>query len=151
MAMDSLELIIQIAISREQEAFRFYEKVAGAASDPNLREVFEQLAREEREHERILWLGKGDASLDLRFKAPYDLKVAEGAEMPELSMEMKPADALQWAMKKEQQAAELYRCLADSSTGAEARSLYQNLANMELEHKHRLEILFVDKGFPEAW
>ena len=151
MAADSLENIIETAIGREQEAYRFYEAVARKASDPGVREVFQKLASEERDHERLLWKSRGDATLNLKFTAPYDFKVAEAVEMPELSSDMKPAEAIQWAMKKELQAAEYYQGLAGSCSDGALRSAYENLANMELGHKHILEILFVDKGYPEVW
>ncbi len=151
MATESLENVFAKAIDREQEAYRFYEEVARKSSDPNVRETFQRLAAEERDHERLLWKSKGDATLNLQFTAPYDLKVAETEDMPELSTDMKPADAIRWAMKKELQSAEFYRGLAKASSDEAVRSAYENLANMELGHKHILEILFVDKGYPEVW
>jgi rubrerythrin len=151
MAEDSLENILVVAIEREQEASRFYEAVAEKAGNPNVREIFQKLAVEEREHERLLWKSKGDATLHLKFNAPHDLKIAETVDMPVLTADMKPAEAIQWAMKKELQAAEFYRNLAGLSSDGAIRSAYENLANMELGHKHRLENLFVDTGYPEAW
>jgi rubrerythrin len=151
MAEDSLENVLMVAIEREQEASRFYEAIALKASDLNVREIFQKLAAEEREHERLLWKSKGDATLNLKFHAPRDLKIAETVDMPELTVDMKPAEAIQWAMKKELQAAEFYRGLASLCLDGTVRSAYENLANMELGHKHRLENLFVDTGYPEAW
>ena len=151
MATESLENVFERAIDREQEACRFYEDVARKSNDPNVRETFQRLASEEREHERLLWKSRGDATLSLKFTAPPDLKVAEAEDMPELSTEMKPADAIRWAMKKELQSAEFYRGLARASSDDGVRSAYENLANMELSHKHILEILFVDTGYPEIW
>jgi hypothetical protein len=31
------------------------------------------------------------------------------------------------------------------------KDVFNNLANMELGHKHRLETVFVDIGYPEAF
>jgi rubrerythrin len=148
---DSIEQVFATAIDREQEAYRFYEAVANKATDPNVRDVFKRLALEEREHERLLWRSKGDATANLKFTAPPDFRITESVDTPQLSLEMKPADAIQWAMKKELQSAEFYRGLAGACADSEVRSAYENLANMELNHKHILEILFVDKGYPEVW
>lgn len=151
MAIDPVENVIAAAIGREQEAYRFYEDVAKKATDPNVRDIFKKLAKEERDHERLLWQSKGDATMNLKFTAPEDLQLAEVVDMPELNADMKPAEAIQWAMKKEYQSAEFYRRLAKSCSDEAVRSAYENLANMELGHKHILEMLFVDKGYPEVW
>jgi rubrerythrin len=151
MAEDTLASVFSTAIDREQEASRFYEAVAQKASDPSVREIFQKLASEERDHERLLWQSRGDSTLNLKFTAPYDLRVADSVDMPELSADMKPSEAIQWAMKKELQSAEFYRGLANSCSDSAVRSAYENLSNMELGHKHILEDLFVDKGYPEVW
>jgi rubrerythrin len=54
-------------------------------------------------------------------------------------------------MKKEQQAVEFYRGLAAGSTDAEVRGVFENLANMELGHKTRLEDIYLEVGYPEAF
>ena len=80
-----------------------------------------------------------------------DYKVAEATELPALSIEMKPADAIALAMKKEQEAVEFYRGLADGSDDAEIKKIFENLVNMELTHKNRLENVFVEIGYPEVF
>jgi rubrerythrin len=41
--------------------------------------------------------------------------------------------------------------LAEWSSDDSHKKHYENLAAMELNHKHRLENMFVDIGYPEAW
>lgn len=51
--MDVIKLM-EKAIENEREAYRMYLEGADAAEDPETRSIFEQLAKWEREHERIL-------------------------------------------------------------------------------------------------
>jgi rubrerythrin len=143
--------LFETAIGREVEAHQFYRDVAERVQDPKVKEIFAQLAQEEKAHEELLWKLRHDPSVPMKFAAPADYKVAEAVELPEITLSMKPADALALAMKKEQQAMEFYQQLADWCTDDSVKQHYANLANMELSHKHRLEGLFVDVGYPEAW
>ncbi len=51
--MDAIELIEQ-AIENERLAAQRYREGAGSADDPETRSMFEQLARWEQDHERVL-------------------------------------------------------------------------------------------------
>jgi rubrerythrin len=88
----------------------------------------------------------------MKFAAPpSDFKIAEATELPVLSFDAKPADAIALAMKKEQQAVEFYRALAQTALDNGLKQVLESLATMELGHKHRLETIFVDIGYPEAF
>jgi rubrerythrin len=147
-----IEQIFSAAIEREIEANQFYAGVAKSAANDSVRQIFTELARDELGHKELLERFKHDPTLDMRIAAPsQDFKIAEATESPRLSIEMKPADAIALAMKKEQQAVEFYRGLARSAKDSVTREMLESLANMELGHKHRLETVFVDIGYPEAF
>ena len=151
--MDQIQLdrLFSMAAKRELEAKEFYTGVAETMSSTAVREIFEQLAREEMGHFELLEKFRLDPSMTMKISAPpSDWKVAESQELPPLSLDMKPADAIGLAMKKEQQAVEFYRSLA-ASASPDIRDIFENLANMELGHKHKLEIAFVDIGYPEVF
>jgi rubrerythrin len=152
--MDKLELerVFSLAINREIEAYEFYRDVSQKAQDEEVRKVFDQLAGEEMNHKDLLEKFKADPTMVMKIKAPEkDYKVAEATELPGLSIEMKPADAISLAMKKEQQAVEFYRDLAGRSTDASVADMFRNLENIELGHKQRLENIFVEIGYPEVF
>jgi rubrerythrin len=152
MNSSELERIFRLAIARELDANTFYAGVAKSAKDPEVQKVFEQLAQEELGHFELLERFRSDPTLPLKIAAPkQDYKVAESVELPPFSATMKPAEAIALAMKKEAQAVEFYRGLAAAATDTELKSIFDNLANMELGHKHRLENVFVDIGYPEAF
>jgi rubrerythrin len=64
---------------------------------------------------------------------------------------MKPIDGLVVAIKKELAAMQMYSQLANASDDAEVKKLFTELAAMERGHKTRLEDIYVNMAFPEAW
>jgi len=151
MEQSDFELIFQRAAAREAEAYRFYNDVAGKTANESVKEIFLELARQEKGHEELMWKFKGDATMELKFQAPKDYKVAETVEEKEPTVDMKPVDAIALAMKREQKSVEFYSGLASSCKDPGLKKVFESLANMEAGHKHRLENLFVDIGYPEVW
>ena len=146
------ESVFSIATQRELEANSFYTRVAGSAKDPEVVNVFKQLAEEEMGHFELLERYRVDPTIPMKLSAPpQDYKLAEATELPPFSDEMKPIDAIALAMKKEQQAVEFYRGLSVGATDTALKMIFENLANMELVHKQRLENAFADVGYPEAF
>jgi len=147
-----IEQIFATAIEREIEAYEFYRKVSERTDNDTVKTIFHQLARDEQGHRDLLEEFKHNPTRMMKIQAPAaDYKVAEATEMPKLSIEMKPADAIALAMKKEQQAVQFYRGLAANASDAGTQAIFENLANMELGHKHRLENVFVEIGYPEVF
>ena len=92
------------------------------------------------------------SALAVLFKTQViDYKITETQDMPTLSIQMKPAEAIAIAMKREQQATELYRSLANNAINQTIKEALENLANMEMGHKHKLENAFVEVGYPEVF
>jgi len=146
-----IEQLLSTAIEREIEAYEFYQNVYERVDDVTVKEVFEQLAEEEQGHREMLEQFKHDPTKMMKIQPPPDYKVAEATELPKLSIDMKPADAIALAMKKEQQAVEFYRALGESASDESVKKIFESLTNMELGHKHRLENVFVNIGYPEVF
>lgn len=146
-----IKAIFDAAIAREEEAHAFYREVADRVSDRTVKQTFLELAQDELGHRTFLESCLKDPGLLVKLPVPRDYKVAEATAEPALSTDMKPADALALAMKKEQRAAQFYQALAEASSDAVTQSMFANLARMELGHKTRLENLFVDIGYPEVF
>lgn len=152
--MDTLELekVFSLAISREIESHEFYKKVARQAKNPAVKTLFEELAREEMGHMEFLEGFKADPTKMMKISAPpANYKIAEATKTPKLSIDMKPSDAIALAMKKEQEAVEFYRSLGKVCIDKNTCNIFENLANMELSHKNKLESVFVEIGYPEAF
>lgn len=150
--MGYIEDILSMAVTREIEAYEFYKQVSEKVSDKEVKKIFKELSDEELGHRDFLEKLKLEPVMMKKIEPPKaDYKVAEATELPHFSLDMKPADAIALAMKKEQQAVEFYRSMAESSGDNEIKEKFNNLASMELNHKHRLENIFVDIGYPEAF
>ncbi len=146
-----IDAILAKAILSEIEAHEFYTEVAARASNTMVRQTFSELAGDELGHKVFLEACRKDPELLAAILAVPDYKVAEATEMPALSIDMKPADAVAIAMKKEEEAAREYEALAAAASTPEAKSVFENLARMERGHKSRLENLFVGIGYPEVF
>jgi rubrerythrin len=113
--------------------------------------MFASFVDEEKRHEKILEGFRAKGAAHLHFKKVPDFKVAETLETPTPSVEMKPADALALAVKNEEVAMKHYGELAAACSDAEQAAVFQELAAMEREHKHKMETTFMDVGYPEVW
>ncbi|NLV16885.1 MAG: ferritin family protein [Syntrophomonadaceae bacterium] len=151
MINDYYKNILSMAIAREIEAAEFYLGIYEKTNDVNLKGIFKELAEEELQHQSMLEGYQKNESQVMRFKVKNDYKVAETVEAPRLSLDMKPVEAIALAMKREEEAMNLYQELADASDSAEQKEVFENLSRMEQSHKVRLEELYTNMAFPEAW
>ena len=143
--------IMQRAIQSEIDAQRFYADVAAKVQDAHLKEMFTSFVEEEKRHEKILEGFRTRGAGHLHFKDAPDFKVAETIEAPSPSVDMKPADALALAVKNEEAAMKQYDELAAACSDTEQAAVFEELAAMERDHKHKMETAFMDVGYPEVW
>jgi len=147
-----MEKIFSVAIGREAKAYEFYRDVAAKMTNDEVKKVFQQLADEELGHREQLETLLHDPTKVMQFNPPgADYKVAEATDPEPLSLDMKPKDAIALAMKKELEAVNFYKGLSAAATDAGLKQMFDNLANMELNHKARLETVFVEIGYPEVF
>lgn len=147
----TLDAIFAMAIDREEAANLFYTELARRVRNRSVKETFETLAKEELSHRALLQTLQADPQLGAKIKSVSDFQVAESEAAPDVRPDMPLRDAVALAMKKEQQAVALYRGLSLSATDAATRALFENLTNMELGHKSKLEAVFVDIGYAEVF
>ncbi len=145
------EDILKRAIQGEIEAAEFYANVAEQSENTYIKDLFRSFSEEEKKHRQILEGFRQDPSAAVAFEKVPDFHVSETVDVPPLSMEMKPADAIALAMKKEEAAMQQYTALADVCSDPDRKKLFLELAAMERGHKAKMESAFVDIGFPEIW
>jgi len=143
--------ILNMAIRDEVEAFEFYDSIAQKVSDRSLKQIFSELAGEEQKHRQLLQAFLANPAMPLKFNEETDYKVSETVALPQLSMEMKPADAIALAMKKEEESMKAYNELARISSDPDQAHEFSELALMEEGHKTKLEKLYTNMAFPEIW
>ena len=151
MKADDAKKVIEDAITKEIEAYTFYRGVADKVKDKALKDLFAELAGEEKKHREFLqgMLTKDIAKM--KFDASHDYKVGDNLPTPDLNVGMKPLEGLVVAIKKELQAMQMYTQLAKLAKDTETQLLFSQLANMERGHKARLEDIYTNMAFPEAW
>jgi rubrerythrin len=150
--MKNYKEILKMAVGNEVEAYEFYRDAAAKMKDPAMKKTFQELADEESGHKVLLEGYLSNEMKDMKFSEEKDYKVAETVEAPQaLSTDMAFKDAIALAMKKEQEAMEMYRLFADASEEAKQKETFLELAKMEKGHKVRLEGIYTDIAFIEAW
>ncbi|TAJ44021.1 ferritin-like domain-containing protein [Methanofollis fontis] len=151
MKMEEYRKIIAQAIDKEVEAFVFYRSVYEKVKDENLKKIFSELADEEKEHRQILEGYLSGGAEALRFDESRDYKISQTIERPNPTVDMKPIEGIEMAIKREEDAMEMYEQFADLSMDADQKKVFTELANMERGHKARLEDLYTGMAFPEVW
>lgn len=150
MQIDEFKKIIALAVTAEVEAYEFYTAAAAKMKDPTLRSIFQELAAEEQQHQELL--EKLTIEVQPASLAPVgDYRIAESVARPRLSVSMQPAEAIALAMKNEQEAMWMYTELAKVSADPGQRAMFESLARMEQGHKVKLEGLYTDMAYVEAW
>lgn len=151
MNSEDFQKIIANAIDSEVESYTFYKSVSERVKDANLKSLFLELAEDEKNHREYLQNVLLSGAKALQFKAVSDYKVTDAIEEPVLSVDMKPLEGLLLAVKKELHAAQMYTRLAGASANLEQKMVFEQLANMEKGHKARLEDIYTNMAYPEAW
>ena len=133
--ISSIDEILEFAISREMEANHLYISMAKSIENPEMREVCEDLAKEELEHKAKLEL-----ELMKRGEVVYDFNISNYVMDVDNNMDMDYEQLLLFAIKKEQLSIDLYTDLAAIVKDKESRNTLLSLAKEETEHKQRFEI-----------
>lgn len=150
MKTEEYKKIITMAIGNEIAAYEFYTTVSSTVKDANLKAIFTEMAGEEKKHRAFLE-GLLSNPKAMHFDEAADYKVSESVDKPQLSIKMKPADAIALAMKEEEEAMVMYQALAASSKDPDQKKMFNSLALMEKGHKTRLEGMYTSMAFPEVW
>ena len=139
--LDSIEEILEYAISREVEAYYFCLALAGRVDTPRMRQVFEDMAAEELEHKaklelEMIKMGKTLPARQMPSGRPESDYIMSDSDAP---LDMDYADMLLLGMEKEEAAFRLYVNLIPSVHDEESREVLLVLAQEEVRHKLRFE------------
>jgi len=145
-----MSTIIARAIENEKEAAAFYRRAAEKVGDGPVHDALEGLMADEQEHRKILE----------EFRAgtrPLPKDIAKGGSLvecfgaPKFDSDMSPADSFLLAAQKEKRAVEFYEKWADFYNDGPERELLLYLAEIERNHKAKVESMFACAAFPESW
>ncbi len=132
--------ILDFAIENEQGAVDFYRELASKSNKPEVRDLFEEYAKEEEVHKANLEAVKAGQTLKPISTKVLDLKLGDYLVAVEPTTNMDYQAALVLAMKREKAAFRLYTALAAKVEDGELRNLFLRLAQEEAKHKLHFEI-----------
>jgi rubrerythrin len=136
---DSVADIIAFAVRREIEAAEGYARIAGRATTPGLRELADDLRRQEEAHRRLLEGLTAETLRELGTSYVPDLHVVDALADEKPSGDMSVQDMLIFAAKKEARAVALYESLARLAGASGTERVFLFLAGQEREHKLKIE------------
>ena len=139
MDLSNFDEVIKFAIDREEEAVKFYERLAKKAKNPAMKDVFIEWSNEERKHKNMLenLHIKGEDSVKI-VNVP-NLKIADYMVEIKEKPDMNYAEFLMVAMKREEKSYQLYSEFAEGVTDVSLKKTFEILKAEELKHKLRLE------------
>ncbi len=149
--MKTYKDILEMAVENEVEAHEFYKAAAEKIQDKNLKKTFEDLAEEETKHKVLLEGYLNNDMKTMKFKENKDFQLSETVEEKTLSTDMSFKDAIALAMKKEEEAMNMYRQFAEASEEEKQKATFEELVKMEQQHKTRLEDIYSNAAFVEVW
>lgn len=149
--MKTYKDILAMAVENEVEAHEFYKAAAEKIQDKNLKKTFEDLAQEETKHKVLLQGYLKNDMKTMKFKENKDFQLSETVEEKTLSTDMSFKDAIALAMKKEEEAMNMYRQFAEASEEEKQKETFEELVKMEQQHKTRLEDIYSNAAFVEVW
>ncbi len=148
----NLSALIDTAINREEEAYRFYMDIHGKIQDPAVKETLEWIAAEEQHHKAFLIkyrageFGPGQ----LRVSEVVFYRIAEHQKEPDHSTAMSRAEVFLVGAHREARSYAFYRELAEEHPPGDAKDMLYRMANEELKHKEKLEYLYSNTAFPQT-
>jgi len=149
----TVEGIIRRAIRFEEDTYNFYTGASEMVKLPHVQDMLNELAGEEVKHkERLEELLAGDTEQIVAAKQSQkieDLKLADYLVAPPLDEDATLQDVLLTAMQREKNSHDFYDLMAGMAASEAAKELFQFLAQEELGHKNKVEVLYDDIVYKE--
>jgi rubrerythrin len=144
--------LIDMAITREEEAYWFYTDLYGKVADPTAKETLAWISEEEKKHRAFL-IAYRRGIRDMGAPGmpdPVYYSIAEYIAAPEASPDMSSADVYLIASHREKQSHLFYSELAGLNPDGETKDLFMKMAQEELRHKEKMEYLYANTAFPQT-
>jgi len=150
MKFDSVDAILDFAISKEEEAADFYTQMAARMSKSHVKAVFEQFALEEKSHKAKLQQVKAGKLLLTSKQKIMDLKIVDVMVDNRFDDgDFDVQEAMLTAMNSEKASFKLYNDLAKATDNPGLKETFMALAQEEAKHKLQFEIDYDDHIFQE--
>jgi rubrerythrin len=140
---ESVEAVIKRAIILEDEAATMYASAAKAAKNAPIRQRLEEMASQERGHKaRLEEVLKGNVRWAIRkskSEPVTDLRLSDHLESKPLDAGADYQDVLLFAARREKEAYDFYKAMAELVDDKFVKDVFEMLANEELRHKFEVE------------
>lgn len=148
----TMQTILKKAIEKEIEAQHLYQELSQKMTDAAAQDAFLQLSKEEKGHEQLLrkYLRGDIGNGGLKKDCVLDYKIAEYLDQPEITPDMALKDVFLLAANREKASHDFYSKLAAVHPVGGIKRLLEQLADQELEHKHKVEFLYTEVAFPQT-
>jgi len=148
--MSKFQDIINFAIDRENEAAMFYKDLQGKVKQQSSVKFLKELEMMEIGHSKLLASFNTEEIVN-NYVSPeiIDLKICDYFEEVVPNQDMNFQEVLILAMKKEEEAMNLYNSLALHIPDENANNIFLKLAVEESKHKNWLETIYDDEIFKE--
>ena len=137
--------IMQQAIGFEEEAFEFYNKAIDIVKSEQARAILRELGQEEAGHKarlvQMLEKGPSWAVSTGKVEQTIDLRIGDHIMPGQLTSKSDFQDALLVAIKREEASLNFYSAMSGLVT-AEARPVFEFLANEEAKHKNKVQSIY---------
>lgn len=140
----TLKEVLNRAIQKEIQARLLYQGLVSRVKDKEASKTLQDLALVEQGHrEHLESYLRGDIKTGgLKTGQVVDLKIVEDEGQPTPSDNMTVAEVLLMAAGWEKDSNQFYLDLAGAHPPGQVRTLLEELASQELEHKHKVESLY---------
>jgi rubrerythrin len=142
MGFVTLEEVIKFAVQREETAVQLYTRAAKMTTSIASRKMFEEFALEEMGHKKVF------SQMDLAKAEQYrasklpDMGISKYLVDIELTPDMNYPQILQFAIKTEENAYQLYKAAAEGTEDLQLKKTLEVFADVELGHKKRIESIY---------
>lgn len=148
----TLDLLLDVAISKEVEAYNFYMDLYNKMTDAQIKDTLKFLADEEVKHKEFLQAYKSGkfGSAALGMSTVVDYRIAEHLDAPDLKKNVESKDVYLVAAHKELNSYNFYKGLSDAQPAGEVKDVLLKMANEEMKHKEKVEYLYSNAAFPQT-
>jgi rubrerythrin len=145
--------IIRWAIRFEEASYNFYTGAKAMVKLSHVKDILNELAGEEVKHkERLEKLLAGDTEQIIAAKPGQkieDLKLADYLVASPLDEDSTFQEVLMTAMQREKNSYDFYNLMASMAASETAKDTFEFLAQEELGHKNKIEVLYDDIIYKE--
>lgn len=142
--MDEKEFqeVVRFTIEKEIGTYNLYTMCGQIARYSGAKELFEELAKEEKGHRKLLENLSIERVEQAKLKAVQDLRISDYLIEVECMPDSSYADILRLVMKNEEHSVKLYNDLKESCTDEDLKNLFAFLAQEEAKHKLKFEKIY---------